>query len=403
MKLSIDHDGSIDLPFYGTGTFSGTATKLLAVDASGNVIEEDLSGGGSPDGNGIYSGSGNVPDATEATLAASGTFTFKDQGGNDRLKITEDANIAITATSGFTATTTSGTLGLTHTGSTGQLVIQSLDERATFQGEDTRIKGDTILTLDVAGGSTELTLKDSLVQFGYLENEASDFLLTVTENGILKKVNPDTLTQSNGISDGDGDPFSYDFELGGTLEKNTTIDANAFNFRVEDANSVYFQATGTATLTGDVTSVGDADGTTFVTGEQTTVHADDELDLNAINEVSLWSNTDTVRVYANTASGAAVKITSQTGFASTEDPTILVSSNGVHIKNHVPSDGDSIRNEIDVNQDGNITMTVNSTNGRLIINNIPNYADDSAADADGTLPSGGVYTVTGDRGLRIKP
>lgn len=34
---------------------------------------------------------------------------------------------------------------------------------------------------------------------------------------------------------------------------------------------------------------------------------------------------------------------------------------------------------------------------------IPNYANDAAADADGALPSGGLYTVTGSRALNKKP
>lgn len=39
-----------------------------------------------------------------------------------------------------------------------------------------------------------------------------------------------------------------------------------------------------------------------------------------------------------------------------------------------------------------------------LINNVPNYANDAAADADATLLSNGVYTVTvEDRSLRIKP
>lgn len=33
----------------------------------------------------------------------------------------------------------------------------------------------------------------------------------------------------------------------------------------------------------------------------------------------------------------------------------------------------------------------------------PNYANDAAADSDSNLPSGGIYTITGDRSLRIKP
>jgi len=42
--------------------------------------------------------------------------------------------------------------------------------------------------------------------------------------------------------------------------------------------------------------------------------------------------------------------------------------------------------------------------GDLVIHpDIPSYANDAAADADGGLPSGGVYRVTGDRNLKIKP
>jgi hypothetical protein len=40
--LSLFKNGRLELPSYGNGTFTGTATKLLAVDADGKVIEEDL-------------------------------------------------------------------------------------------------------------------------------------------------------------------------------------------------------------------------------------------------------------------------------------------------------------------------------------------------------------------------
>lgn len=47
-----------------------------------------------------------------------------------------------------------------------------------------------------------------------------------------------------------------------------------------------------------------------------------------------------------------------------------------------------------------------ASSGNIIANtaNIPDYADDAAADADGTLPSGAIYQVTAeDRTIRIKP
>lgn len=44
--LTLNGNKSIKFNGYGSGTFTGTATKFLAVDASGNVIEEDDPGGG---------------------------------------------------------------------------------------------------------------------------------------------------------------------------------------------------------------------------------------------------------------------------------------------------------------------------------------------------------------------
>ena len=50
------------------------------------------------------------------------------------------------------------------------------------------------------------------------------------------------------------------------------------------------------------------------------------------------------------------------------------------------------------------TLTMQNINGFLVLSNTPDYANDAAADADGSLPTGGVYTVTAeDRTLRIKP
>lgn len=49
------------------------------------------------------------------------------------------------------------------------------------------------------------------------------------------------------------------------------------------------------------------------------------------------------------------------------------------------------------------TTTIGIEGDRIKMTGVPEYANDAAADADSTLPSGGVYTVTGDRALRIKP
>ena len=44
-KLTIFNDGKTRLNQYGSGTFTGQATKWLAVDSSGNIIEEDVPAG----------------------------------------------------------------------------------------------------------------------------------------------------------------------------------------------------------------------------------------------------------------------------------------------------------------------------------------------------------------------
>jgi hypothetical protein len=50
-KLQLHYTGKLQLHDYGAGTFTGTATQRLAVDASGNVIEIDI-GSGAVDGSG---------------------------------------------------------------------------------------------------------------------------------------------------------------------------------------------------------------------------------------------------------------------------------------------------------------------------------------------------------------
>lgn len=69
--FSVMGDGSLNLDQYGSGSFTGTAAKWLAVDASGNLIEEDEpSGLWTEDTNGITYSVGNVGigRASESTI-----------------------------------------------------------------------------------------------------------------------------------------------------------------------------------------------------------------------------------------------------------------------------------------------------------------------------------------------
>lgn len=78
-RMRIDSSGSLQLNNYGSGTFTGTATKMLAVDASGNVVEETLpSGGGSLTGSGTantmtkWSSTSGLTDSSHMTEDATG-------------------------------------------------------------------------------------------------------------------------------------------------------------------------------------------------------------------------------------------------------------------------------------------------------------------------------------------
>ena len=92
--LVVAEDGSIRVPQYGSATFTGTAARYLAVDSSGNIIEEPVpSGGGdvtkvgTPVDNqiGVWTGDGTIEGDTALTfdtstdtltIGASGNLAF---------------------------------------------------------------------------------------------------------------------------------------------------------------------------------------------------------------------------------------------------------------------------------------------------------------------------------------
>lgn len=78
--MEISSSGQIKFDTYGSGTHTGTATKFLAVDASGNVIEEDvLNVNGSASGSGMSvngSASGSTPfSPNQIDLGGSAIYT----------------------------------------------------------------------------------------------------------------------------------------------------------------------------------------------------------------------------------------------------------------------------------------------------------------------------------------
>lgn len=76
--LRLINTGQNRLPQYGTGTFTGTAAKWLAVDSSGNVIEEDVP---SPGGSKDYTRSTEVTHTVD-TVIASLSYRLQAGAGN---------------------------------------------------------------------------------------------------------------------------------------------------------------------------------------------------------------------------------------------------------------------------------------------------------------------------------
>lgn len=85
---------------------------------------------------------------------------------------------------------------------------------------------------------------------------------------------------------------------------------------------------------------------------------------------------------------AAITLESNNAAPDQSSGQILIAPNTVRIRGE--------------NSSGNI-VEVDVTGKTVKLTNIPNYANDAAADADSNLPAGGLYTVTGSRALQKKP
>lgn len=79
-RMKIISTGAVKLNAYGSGTFTGTATKTLQVDASGNIIEGSLAGtgtvtasGGALTANAIVLGAGTTDTKVAAGIITDGT------------------------------------------------------------------------------------------------------------------------------------------------------------------------------------------------------------------------------------------------------------------------------------------------------------------------------------------
>lgn len=74
-RFTLKSTGGIQFNQYGVGTYTGTATKSLNVDASGNIIEGSVGGGGTVTG-GSITWPGTIYTTPTTGSVASGTLTF---------------------------------------------------------------------------------------------------------------------------------------------------------------------------------------------------------------------------------------------------------------------------------------------------------------------------------------
>lgn len=132
--LSLFKNGRLELPSYGKGTFTGTATKLLAVDADGKVIEEDL-----PSGTSL-----TVTDYNEVSVSGVEIINFTNATVTDN----EDGSVDVTVPVGITVVDDDNTETYND--------IEAL----IFEGVTIIDNEDGSVTIPISGGGSSLTVTD---------------------------------------------------------------------------------------------------------------------------------------------------------------------------------------------------------------------------------------------------
>ncbi|MEO1256975.1 MAG: hypothetical protein AAFY41_19125, partial [Bacteroidota bacterium] len=197
-------------------------------------------------------------------------------------------------------------------------------------------------------------------------------------------------TASNGLNDQDLGA-GVDVELGGTLDKPTTVQSfdgnNTLRFPFSDIVggpldgrfSEFSLSAGFSEMTNVFQQIGE-DRTTRFDGDGLTarVLARDE------------NTRETALINVNTTIGLQLSFADDDVAA---QPLSLLTMKGEDIDITSGPTGGNIfaRSQILVRPQ------------TVVLVGIPSYIDDAAADADTNLPSGGVYQIAGDRTLRIKP
>ncbi len=171
-------DGSIQFGNYGAGSITGTATYALATDASGNVIEIALGGGGLTASNGTYIDGTIIklggPLVENTVIGASETeaFTLDIWAGNMTLNSLGNLSISVADDLVISADTTTINNLTNDNSKTDVLVKDNLSNRLYYKTVSS-FGGSSFTWTEVTGAS-----QSAAVNNGYITNNAG--LVTVT-------------------------------------------------------------------------------------------------------------------------------------------------------------------------------------------------------------------------------
>lgn len=208
------------------------------------------------------------------------------------------------------------------------------------------------------------------------------------------------VTASNGLNDQDGGT-DVDVELGGALDKNTDVTNASFLFRlgkVAGAVTNYFYNNGLSNVTGMFSS-------NSATGEESQVQfSASEIQIQGSRNVG--NNLILLRIQDEVAQLYSAVSSIARGVIYIDTTTIEIRFNNTsgNRQSDVKWDNTSVKMST-YNAAGSVVQTqIELTDDYIKLTGTPDYANDAAADADGSLPSGAIYTVTAeDRTIRIKP
>lgn len=209
-----------------------------------------------------------------------------------------------------------------------------------------------------------------------------------------------TVTASNGLNDQDGGT-DVDVELGGTLDKATDVINPSFLFRLGKVSGSainYLYNNGASNQSGIYASDSG-------TGEESQLQFGSAL-IQLQSSINSLSNAVLLRLEDEEAQfySAVSSVVRGQFFIDTSLVRIKYNNNSGNTQSEIEWDNTSLTLST-YDATGAVVQTqIQLNDDNVKIDGIPNYADDAAADADGGLCSGCIYTVTAeDRTIRIKP